>query len=40
EVGEVLNLSRERVRQIQEEALAKLRSPLHLERLRDLLDVD
>jgi RNA polymerase sigma factor (sigma-70 family) len=40
EVGEVLNLSRERVRQIQEEALGKLRSPLHLERLRDLLDVD
>lgn len=38
EVGEVLNLSRERVRQIQEEALAKLRSPLHLNRLRDLLD--
>ncbi|MBI3820909.1 MAG: sigma-70 family RNA polymerase sigma factor [Planctomycetes bacterium] len=40
EVGEVLNLSRERVRQIQECALEKLRSPLHLERLRDLLDVD
>lgn len=40
DVGEVLNLSRERVRQIQEEALLKLRNPLHLERLRDLLDVD
>ena len=40
EVGERLHLSRERVRQIQEEALGKLRSPLHLERLRDLLEVD
>lgn len=40
EVGEQLSLSRERVRQIQEEALAKLRNPLHLERLRDLVDVD
>lgn len=40
EVGEELNLSRERVRQIQEEALAKLRSPFQLERLRDLLDSD
>lgn len=38
EVGEVLNLSRERVRQLQESALAKLRNPLHLERLRELLD--
>jgi RNA polymerase primary sigma factor len=39
EVGERMNLSRERVRQIQEEAFEKLRSPLHLERLRDLLDI-
>ncbi len=39
EVGERLDLSRERVRQIQEEALRKLRDPLHLHRLEGLLDL-
>lgn len=40
EVGDALHLSRERVRQIQEEAFAKLRNPFHLDRLRNVVDLD
>jgi DNA-directed RNA polymerase sigma subunit (sigma70/sigma32) len=38
ELGEELNLTRERVRQLQQDALAWLRHPAHSWRLRQLVD--
>jgi hypothetical protein len=38
ELGEELNLTRERVRQLQQDALAWLRHPVHSWRLRQLVD--
>ena len=38
EIGELLDLSRERVRQLSEKALIKLRNPMRAEMLRELLD--
>ena len=38
EIGRALDLSRERVRQIESKALQKLRQPKRRERIRDYLD--
>jgi RNA polymerase primary sigma factor len=38
EVGEIFQLTRERIRQIEEKALLKLRSPYHPNKLRDFAD--
>jgi RNA polymerase primary sigma factor len=37
EIGEILHLTRERVRQIEERALAHMRHPLRSRKLRDYL---
>ncbi|HIB90382.1 TPA: RNA polymerase subunit sigma, partial [Candidatus Poribacteria bacterium] len=39
EIGSMLELSSERVRQIQEEALARLRRPTRLKYLEEISDV-
>jgi RNA polymerase primary sigma factor len=38
EVGEIFQVTRERIRQIEEKALLKLRSPYHSNKLRDFAD--
>ena len=39
EIGTLLNLSRERIRQLEARALSRLRHPVHYERLQDFEDV-
>lgn len=40
EIGEVLNLTRERIRQIESKTMSKLRHPSRSEALKDYLDID
>lgn len=38
EIGEMWGLTRERIRQIEERALGKLRSPVNLRRMREVME--
>jgi RNA polymerase primary sigma factor len=40
EVGRQFNVTRERIRQIQEKAIRKLRNPVHAERVRSFVESD